>query len=409
MIVRRSTSLYAAVLAVAAVGCAKPNAYVAPPPPTVTVAPPVEREITRQLEFTGATRSIEAVDVRARVTGYLQSIEFVDGAQVNAGDVLFVIEPAPYEAALASAEANLQKADATLALARADLARAERLPRGTITEQELDVKRANVATAAADLASANAALRRANLDLSYTQVKAPISGRVSRHLVDVGNLVQPGETILTRVESMDPIHVYFAVSEADVLEFSRASSQSTMEAIRESQPKIYLGLGGEEGFPHEGTLDFAELGVDPETGTQLRRGVFPNPDGKLLPGLFARVRLPIGAPEPGLMVPDRAIATDQRGEYVLVVNDKQSVEYRPVKLGMRIKQMREVLSGVSVTDLVIVNGIQRARPGAQVKPERAAEVPEAKSLDASNDPAVMTPAASRVAKSPLPTGAAGGN
>jgi RND family efflux transporter MFP subunit len=190
------------------------------------------------LEFTGATRSIEAVDVRARVTGYLQSIEYKDGAQVNAGDVLFVIEPAPYEAALASAEAELQKSDATLALANADLARAERLPRGTITEQELDVKRANVATAAADVAAANAALRRANLDLSYTQVKAPISGQASRHLVDVGNLVQPGETVLTRVESMDPIHVYFSVSEADVLEFLRANDGSTMESIRQLQPKI---------------------------------------------------------------------------------------------------------------------------------------------------------------------------
>jgi RND family efflux transporter MFP subunit len=387
--------LYAPLLlaTVGFIGCGKPNEYVAPPPPVVTVAQPVERELVQQLEFTGATRSTEAVDVRARVTGYLQSIEFEDGAQVEAGELLFVIEPAPFEAALDSAKASVQRAEASLALARANLARAEQLPRGAITAQELDVERASVATAQADVASANASLRQAELDVAYTQVKSPIRGRASRHMVDVGNLVQPGTTVLTRVEAFDPIHVYFAVSEADVLEFMRVNHATAIASIRDDAPKLYMGLTGEEGFPHEGVLDFAEIGVDPETGTQMRRGEFPNADGKLVPGLFARVRLPIGRPALGLMVPDRAIGTDQRGEYVLAINEKNVVEHRPVELGMRVAGLREVRSGVKADDWIVINGLQRARPGAEVKPERTEEIEEAKGLAAANDPAIAPTAA----------------
>jgi RND family efflux transporter MFP subunit len=395
----------------AMLGCSKPNEYAPPPPPTVTVAKPVERELVRQLEFTGTTSSVEAVDIRARVTGYLQSIEFEDGAQVEAGDLLFVIEPAPFDAALDSAKAALQRAEASLGLARANLARAERLPPGAISAQEVDVARASVATAEADVASAKAALRQAELDLAYTQIKSPIRGRVSRHLVDVGNLVQPGETVLTRVEAFDPIHTYFAISESDVLEFMRANQGSTMELIRENAPPIYMGLAGEEGFPHEGRLDFAELGVDPQTGTQMRRGVFPNPDGTLLPGLFARIRLPVGQPRPGLMLPDRAIATDQRGDYVLAVNEKDTVEYRPVELGMRVGGMRQILSGVNKEDWIVINGVQRARPGAPVTPERTDEIPEAAALAQAGDPAIpqTTQGQAVIEQQPEQAPATGGN
>jgi RND family efflux transporter MFP subunit len=380
------------LLAIAAtLGCSRANEYVAPPPAAVTVAQPVEREIVHQLEFTGTTRSIEAVDVRARVTGYLQKIAFQDGAEVKAGDLLFVIEPAPFEAALDSAKAALQKAEASLELAQADLARTEPLVnRGALTAQELDVKRADVATAQADVASAKAALRQADLNLEYTQVKSPIAGRVSRHMVDVGNLVQPGETVLTRVESYDPIHVYFSVSESDVMEFLRSSTGTNPQAIRDNPPALFMGLSGEDGFPHEGKLDFTELGVDPQTGTQMRRGEFPNPDQNLVPGLFARVRLPIGSPEPALMIPDRAIGTDQRGEYVLVVNDKNTVEYRLVKLGMRVAGMRVVSDGLQANEWIVINGLQKARPGSVVNPERTTDLPEAKDLAAATDPA-LTP------------------
>jgi RND family efflux transporter MFP subunit len=377
-----------AVLAALA-GCNKANQYVAPPPPQVSVAQPVQHEIVQQLEFTGTTQAVEAVDVRARVMGYLKSIEFKDGDYVEAGKLLFVIEQAPFQAALDAAKAQLQRAEASLGLAKADLARTEPLAaRGALTAQELDVRRANVATADADVAAAKAAVKQAELDLAYTEIKAPISGRTSRHLVDIGNLVQPGTTMLTRLESYDPIYVYFAVSEADVMEFLRVNQATVIEEIRKNPPKIYMGLSNEQGFPHEGKLDFAEIGVDPQTGTQMRRGEFPNSDRKLLPGLFARVRLPIGDPHPGLMVPDRAIATDQRGEYVLAVNEKNVVEHKPVKLGMRIGRMRVVVEGVNSGDWLIVNGLQRGRPGAEVKPEKIAQLEEVNDLQAANDPAL---------------------
>jgi RND family efflux transporter MFP subunit len=406
----RSLWIGSAVVAAAVVGCAKPNEYVQPPPPAVTVAKPVEREIVHQLEFTGSTRATEAVDVRARVNGYLQKIEFEDGADVKAGDVLFVIEPEPFEAALDSAKAALQKAQATLALANADLARTEPLvKRGASTEQELDVKRADVATAKADVASAKAALRRADLDVSYTQVKSPISGRVSRHLVDIGNLVQAETTVLTRVEAFDPIHAYFAISESDVLELMASNPGTGAASLKENPPELYMGLSGEEGFPHKGRLDFAEVGIDPQSGTQMRRGIFPNSDKSLVPGMFVRLRLPVGNPSPGLMVPDRAIATDQRGEYVLVVNDKDTIEYRPVKLGMRVVDMRVVNEGVTADDWIVVNGLQRARPGAPVKPERTEEIPEAKQLDAANDPAVPATTAQLTKTTSAKASATGGN
>lgn len=406
----RSFWIGSALAAIALVGCSKPNAYVQPPPPAVTVAQPVEREVVHQLEFTGNTRATEAVDVRARVNGYLQKIEFVDGADVQAGDVLFVIEPAPFEAALDAAKAALQKANATLSLANADLARTQPLvQRGASTEQELDVKKADVATAEADVASAKAALTQAELNLSYTQVKSPISGRVSRHMVDIGNLVQAETTMLTRVEAFDPIHAYFAISESDVVELMAKSPGTSAATLKANPPTIFMGLTGENGYPHEGKLDFAEAGIDPQSGTQMRRGIFPNADKSLVPGMFVRVRLPVGSPAPGLMVPDRAIAMDQSGEYVLVVNDKDTVERRSVNLGLRVGSMRVVNDGLQAGDWIVINGLQRARPGAPVKPERTTEIVEAKQLEASNDPAIANSGAQLSTTTPAKASATGGN
>ena len=408
--IARSFWIGSALSVIAIVGCAKPNAYIQPPPPIVTVAQPVEREVVHQLEFTGSTRATEAVDVRARVNGYLQKIDFVDGADVKAGDVLFIIEPAPFEAALDAAKAALQKADATLALANADLARTQPLvERGASTEQELDVKKADVATAKADVASAKAALTQAELNLSYTQVKSPISGRVSRHMVDIGNLVQAEQTVLTRVEAFDPIHAYFAISESDVVELMAKSPGTNAASLKANPPTIYMGLTGENGYPHEGKLDFAEAGIDPQSGTQMRRGIFPNADKSLVPGMFVRIRLPVGSPAPGLMVPDRAIAMDQSGEYVLVVNDKDTVERRSVKLGLRVTNMRVISEGIQASDWIVINGLQRARPGTPVKPERTTEIIEAKQLEASNDPAIANSGAQLSTTTPAKASATGGN
>lgn len=348
-------------------GCTRKNEFVPPPPPAVTVAKPVVKEVEDYLEFTGTTRAVDTVEVRARVAGYVKSIEFEDGQDVKEGDLLYVIEQEPFQVALASAEANLAKAEAALTLAEANLRRTEPLvKRGAIPEQELDVRRADVATARAELAAAKAAVDQAKLNLDYTEVRAPISGRIGRHLVDVGNLIAAQTTALATVESYQPIHVYFSVSESDVLrlmELQRADASSgDMPPPRE----LLLGLSEQGGFPYRGQLDYTDLGIDPDTGTQLRRGIFANENRELVPGLFVRVRLMLGKPQPRLLIDERAIAADQRGEYVLTVNDKDLVEYRPVELGMRVEGMRVVDRGIGADDRVVVNGIQRARPGAPV-------------------------------------------
>jgi len=353
-------------------GCNNANQYQPPPPPTVTVAQPARDKVGDFLEFTGTTRAVEAVRLRARVMGYLKSIEFEDGANVEQGQLLFVIEQEPFEAALASAKANVQKAEAALKLAEADIARTQPLlERKAITEAEMDVMEANRATAEAEVAAAKAAVRQAELNLGYTEIRAPISGRIGRHLVDVGNLIQAEMTELATLESYDPIHAYFTVSEGDVLRLMNLYRNGEIANFRENPPPLSLGLQSEDGFPHLGTLEFADFGVDPDTGTQMRRGVFPNADGRLVPGLFVRLRMPVGEPAEQLLVSERAIAADQRGDYVLVVDDQNKVQYRPVKLGLLHNGMYVVKEGVDAKDWIVVNGLQYARPDSTVTPERA--------------------------------------
>ncbi|MBL8850633.1 MAG: efflux RND transporter periplasmic adaptor subunit [Planctomycetaceae bacterium] len=360
----------AAFLAVS--GCGPRNQFIPPPPPTVTVAPPHEQSIVESMEFTGNTRASARVDLRTRVNGYLQQVVFQDGAIVQAGELLFVIEPAPFEAELEAAAAQVQKAEANLQLAVANLARTERLrEQDAATEQQIDIQKAEKATAEADVATAKASRRQAELNLSYTEIRAPMTGRIGRHLVDIGNLVQAETTPLAIIEALDPIHVYFYVSESDLLRFMEMIRDKRIPDPTVTPPPLQLGLANEDGFPHHGQLDFRELGVDPGTGTVLRRATFPNPDRSLIPGLFVRIRAEIGDPLPKLLVEERALAADQRGDYVLVVNDKNIVEYRPVKLGIAVNGLRVIEQGISAGDRVVVNGLQRARPGAEVKPETA--------------------------------------
>jgi RND family efflux transporter MFP subunit len=252
-----------------------------------------------------------------------------------------------------------------------------------LPEQELDVKQADLATADAGVAAAKAAVTQAELSLGYTQVRAPLSGRIGRHLADVGNLVQAEMTLLARIESYTPIYVYFTVGEGDVLRYleTRAAQLTTSAATDPEPPQVFMGLGNEVGYPHTGTLEFTDLGVDPETGTQLRRAVFKNQDRRLVPGLFARVRVPISKPKPELLVSERAIGTDQRGEYVLVVDKDNTVEYRPVKLGTTVHGMRVVNQGLKADEWIVVNGLQRARPGAKVDPKKEESVAETSKPD----------------------------
>jgi RND family efflux transporter MFP subunit len=369
----------AVMLAVATfAGCAPKNEFVPPPPPQVTVAKPVTREVADALEFTGWTEATDAVDLRCRVNGYLEQILFEDGAMVDKGQVLFVIEQAPFEAALAAAQAEVAKAEASLQLEQSEYDRTVPLvQRGATTEADLDVAAAELATAKANLAAAQAALKQAELNLSYTEVRSPIKGRIGRRLVDPGNLVQAEQTLLARVEGYDPIYAYFSVSESDLLRYLALTFDGggSFESMEKDPPKLYLGLANEEGFPREGRFDFSERSLDRQTGTALQRGVFQNDNWTLVPGLFVRIKAPVGSPRPRLLVEERAVSADQRGDYLLVVGDKNIVEYRPVKLGIVTNGLRVVEDGVGPDDLIVVNGLQRARPGAPVAPTLEGQPP----------------------------------
>lgn len=360
------------MVCLAIVGCRQPNKFVAPPPPTVTVAHPVERAVADTIEFVGTTEPTQTVDLRARVNGYLEKIQFEDGSIVKAGDPLFLIEQAPYQVVLDAAHATEQKATASLALAQSQYRRMEPLLKNSVvTQEELDVQAAQVETSKADVSAAQAAVRKAELDLKYTQITAPITGRIGRHLVDIGNLVQSGTTQLATIQAIDPIYAYFDLSENDLLRFMAMLRKHELPDPEKNPPVLHLGLANEQGFPHEGHLDYRELGVDTATGTSKRRGIFPNPGWQLIPGMFVRIQASIGDPKPRLLVEDRAIGSDQRGDYLLVVNEKNVVEYRPVQLGIHVDDLRVVETGIKPTDQVVVNGLQRARPGTPVTPEQA--------------------------------------
>jgi RND family efflux transporter MFP subunit len=380
MILRTWPTGLLAVAALGAVaGCQQQNAFVPPPPPQVTVARPVEREIADALFFSGWTQATAAVELRSRVNGYLEKVLFDDGAFVKEGELLFVIEQAPFEIALASAQAELLKTEASLQLEQSEYDRTVPLVRRqAATQADLDVAAAELATAKAEVAAAEAALQQAELDLRYTEIRAPIGGQIGLHLVDAGNLVQAEQTLLARVERIDPIYAFFSVSESDLLRVMELNRDQggALEDLKANPPALYLGLANEEGYPREGRFDFSERRIDRETGTAMRRGEFPNSDQTLIPGLFVRIRAPLGEPRPRLLVEERAVGADQRGDYLLVVNDKNVVEYRPVKLGVASGGMRVVEDGVDADDWIVVNGLQRARPGAEVNPQREDEAAE---------------------------------
>lgn len=369
------------MLAVFLTGCQQRNEFVAPPPPQVQVAQPIEQAIVDTIDFSGTTTAFARVEIRARVQGYLHEINFQDGADVKKGDVLFVIEQAPFQAALKSSEAEKQKALANLQLAQANLRRSEQLAQDrAVSESQLDLHRAEVATAQATVSAAEAAVETAELDLSYTVIRAPISGRIGRHLLDEGNLVHGEQTLLAVIETLDPIYATFYLSESDLLRFMNMLQRHELPDPSEQAPALYMGLEGDQGYPFEGTLDFRELGIDPDTGTTLRRGLFKNPGKRLLPGLFVRIRAPIGQPRPKLLVEERALGTDQQGTFLLVVDGENKVDKRLVELGIAVGNMRVIEDGISASDRVVINGLLRARPGAEVDPqprEMVAQIPPA--------------------------------
>ena len=392
------TPLLALVLAAA---CAEPNEYVAPPPPAVTVAPPAQRDVIEYAEFTGTTEAYREIEIRARVRGFLAEILYKPGELVEKDTVLFRVDPAEYDAAVASAEADRTRAiaelaaaetritaeEAQLALAETAVQKLERAYKAEAVSEILvletrakrDVARAAVKSARdqrdvakASVGVAEARLTRAKLDLEWTEVKAPIRGRVAMWEVEVGGLVSVGfPTLLTTIISDEKVYCHFDASERWVLEIRKRMREKYGSAGRPSDIVVELALMTEEGYPHKGLGDYVEPTVDADTGTLRVRAIFDNADRILPVGAFARVRIPIGKRSGALLVTERAVGSDQAGDFVLVVDDKGVVGRRDVKLGPRDGTEVVVLEGIARDDRVIVAGLQRARPGATVKPEPA--------------------------------------
>ncbi|MGA2867264.1 MAG: efflux RND transporter periplasmic adaptor subunit [Verrucomicrobiota bacterium] len=348
--------------------CERRQAPPAMPPVKVTVAQPQRLMATNWDQYPGHVEAVEAVEVRARVSGYLESIPFVDGTEVKAGDLLFVIDPRPYQAELDRAVAVRRQAETRLELARNDQGRAELL-RGTkaISEEELD-SRAKAAREADDaLKAAQAAEAAATLNLNYTRITAPVSGRISRRLITVGNLVQAnGTPVLATIVSMAPIYCYFDVQEEAFLLYRRCFQPEPGGKQLFPMP-CELKLGSEEGFPHRGQVDFFDNQVDAGTGTLRMRGVFANEDRGLVPGLFATVRVPAGPAVEALVVPETAIMADQNYKFVYVVSEAGTADMRPIKIGRSHGPLRAVLEGLTPQDRVVTDGMVRLRSGAKVE------------------------------------------
>jgi RND family efflux transporter MFP subunit len=375
---RRSAPLacLAALLPLLA-ACKKTNQYVPPPPPKVSVAKPLTKPVTPYLQATGNITAINSVDLVARVQGFLQSISYTDGAAVKAGDVLFTIEPLPYQMKLQQAQASEVSAQATLTNAQIQFDRQQALQRNDVSSvQNLDNARAQRDTAQANLTSAQAGTQLAAITYAYTRVLAPFDGRVSAHLQSVGELVGTNPTTLATIVQLKPIWVTFTVSEQDVLRVRADAIKRGIMKMQNGAPTadylskipVEVGLQSETGFPHAGHMDYIAPTVDPSTGTLQVRGILDNDDYGLLPGYFARVRVPVGPAKPEILVADTAFGTDQSGRYLLVVGANNEVTEKHVVTGPLDGTLRVVESGLSVDDSVIVDGLQRAVPGQAVAP-----------------------------------------
>jgi membrane fusion protein, multidrug efflux system len=361
------------VLANLVSGCGgEPAASTAPPPPTVTVARPLQKHITEWDEYTGRFVAVASVEVRARVSGFIDSVHFKDGQLVNQGDLLFVIDPRPYKLAVEQSTADVERAKARLEIARLDVERAAPLARNQVlTEREYDTRRSTHRDASAQVAAAEAALKQGQLNLEWTEVRAPISGRISDKRVDAGNLIsggQIGATLLTVIVSIDPIRFIFDGSEADLLRYTRLAAAGARPLSRDVQNPVSVRLADETEYKHHGRMDFVDNVVNPRTGTIRGRAVFDNKDGLLTPGFFGRLRL-FGGAHDALLVPDSAIASDQSRKIVFTVADDGTVGTKLVELGPMVEGLRVIRSGLSAGDRIVIDGLQRARPGSKVTPE----------------------------------------
>jgi RND family efflux transporter MFP subunit len=355
------------------VGCDNnPAATAAPPAPSVTVARPVQQLITEWDEYTGRFAAVETVEVRARVSGFVDSIHFKEGQKVNRGDLLFIIDRRPYEIAVEQAKADVERAKAKLEIASLDVQRATPLVRSqSLTEREFDTRKSTERDAAGQVGSAEAALKQAQLNLEWTEVRAPTTGLISDRRVDAGNLITggpSGATLLTVIVSTDPIHFVFDGSEADFLRYLRLAAAGARPSSRYVQNPVSVRLADETDYTHRGRMDFVDNAVNAKTGTIRGRAVFENEDGLLTPGFFGRLRL-FGGEHEALLVPDSAIASDQSRKIVFTVAADGTVGTKLVELGPIVEGLRVIRSGLAATDRIVIEGVQRARPGGKVVPE----------------------------------------
>jgi RND family efflux transporter MFP subunit len=359
-------------LLVAACGKYRQQQTAAPPPPAVTVAKPVQKTVTDYDEYVGRFTAVNSVEVRARVSGYLEGVHFRDGQLVKKGDLLFSIDKRPFQNTLDQARANLEQAKSNVIFTKADLERAQQLVHDkTITEQVFQQRAQAYRNAEAAVSGMEAALHQAELDLQFTELRAPIDGRIGDRKVSPGNLVTGGTTgnttLLATIVSIDPIHFEFTFDEASLLRYERMAKLGHDIASHGAGVPVALKLIDEKDFVHKGRMDFVDNVIDSSTGTIRGRALFANPNGQFTPGMFARVRVPASPPYLALLVPDVAIASEQARKYVLAVNDKSIAEQKYVTLGQLLGGLRVIKSGLSPNDEVIVDGIARVRAGQKVK------------------------------------------
>lgn len=344
-------------------------------PPVVTVAKPVAQTVIDYLNFTGNTAPINSVTLVARVEGYLEKIHFTDGSRVKKGDLLFTIQQDQYKAQLQQAEAQLAAQKASLSHATTELTRySALLKEDAATQTQVDQWRYQKESAEAGILNAEAQIELAKLNLSYTTIRAPFDGRIGRHLVNPGNVVgaMGQQTALGQIEQIDPIYVYFTINERDLLRVIERQKPAAGPTLEQRRVPVYFGMANEQGYPHEGRLDFASINVAPTTGTLQLRGIFPNHERTVLPGLFVRIRIPTPQQREALLIPGDAVSFDQQGEYVLVVNNKNVVERRSVKSGPQVGELLAIVEGLKPDDSVIVEGLLRAIPGRIVNPQQRA-------------------------------------
>jgi multidrug efflux system membrane fusion protein len=363
----RRITISAVFAALAACGGGGPQQ---PPPPDVSVATVVRKSVTEWDEYSGHIEAIESAEIRPRVSGHLNRVHYQEGGLVEKGQLLFTIDNREYKAFADAARADASRAEARVALAKQDLARAETLITDrAVSQGELDQRRMEAQQAEADVLAARANLAKADLDLSFTHIRSPITGRAGEALVKPGNLVQPNSSLLTTVVSVDPVYVTFTGDERAYLRYQELARAGKRESSRDVRNPVLIGLANEEGFPHQGEVDFVDNALNPDTGTIRARAVVPNPDGVFTPGLFARVRLLGASQTDALLINEQAVLTDQDRRYVYIVGKGNAAERRDVKIGPRVEGLIVVESGLKAGDKVIINGMRKIFfPGQPVNP-----------------------------------------